>query len=201
MSSSLIQLSLKQLITSEAFIGEKSQYRHYKNTQNILATRNNTDIINVEKTLQNIEPLIQLITNTVANYEQILVVAQHPSAEPFVKDFPQPLLTKSWVHGAFSNFKVIRNSKKKTLFSSLNRLPNLVILLHTYNNQIILNECKYLGIPTVAFLDTADNPGSNLYVIPTNNKSDAIIKLYLQIISKAVFFGYAKRILNFNKKN
>ena len=197
----LYKISLKELLQTEAYIGEKASQRHPLNSQNILTKRNQIDLIDLQTTLKDLEPLLQMVTETIQNYEQILVVAQHPSTKALteIQNFPQPILTHKWVHGAFSNFKAIKRSKKHSFFSSLNRLPSLLILLSTTNNQIILNETKYLEIPTVAFLDTSENPSSAYYTISSNNKTDTILKLYLNLISKAIFYGYAKRILAFQK--
>lgn len=194
-TNNIIKLTIKQLLAADAHIGHTTKQRDPNNITNILATHKNKDLINLEKTLQAIEPVLNIIIESIANYETILIVAQHPSAKQI--NTTQPVLITKWTHGALSNFKTIKQAKKKNFFQTLPRIPNILIIIHTTNDKIILNETKLLEIPVVALRDTKDNPLKALYPIPSNNTSDTAIRLFLKLITQAAFYGYAKNVLSF----
>lgn len=193
----LIKLTIKQLLTADAHIGHSSILRHPQNISQIFATYQKKDLINLEKTLQSLVPTLQIMINSIANYETLLIIAQHPSAKNIQTTLPT--LTTKWVHGALSNFKTIKLSKKINFFQSLPRIPNIIILVHTTNDQIILNEIKLLEIPVIALRDTTNDSTQILYPIPTNHTSDTTIKLFLKFFTQASFYGYAKNVLTFKQ--
>lgn len=194
-SSNFIQYSIKSLLDADIHIGYKKTDRNYNNTNTIIATHNNYDIINIESTLEALEPVLNLISNTVANYEKILFIAQHPATQE-IKNYPQPLLTSNWIYGTLSNFKHIKKTNPNYL-ENLTRLPNAIVLLNTKNDNIILRETKLLEIVTIALRDTKDEPNQVLYAIPTNNTSNIALNLYLSLFKKACYYGYAKNVLSF----
>jgi len=194
-SQNYIQYSINTLLNADIHIGYNKTDRNFNNTYVLLATHNNFDIINIENTLEALEPVLSLITNTVANYEKILFIAQHPATQD-LSSFPQPLLTHNWIYGTLSNFKQIKLTNPNYLVQ-LTRLPNTLILLNTKNDHIILREAKLLEIVTVALRDTKDDPNDVLYSIPTNNTSKAALNLYLSLFRKACYYGYAKNVLSF----
>lgn len=199
MTNQFLQLTIKQLLAADAHLGNYTKQRNPDNTSNILGTHDKKDIINLEKTLQSLEPAINIIIDSIANYETLLIVAQHPSADQV--EITQPLLTSKWVHGGLSNFKTIKLSQKNTFFHELQRIPSVIVIVYSKNDSIILNEAKLLEIPTIGFCDTTENPRQILYPIPSSHSSEIIIQLYLKLIGQACFYGYAKNILYFKQDN
>jgi small subunit ribosomal protein S2 len=193
-NSNIIQYSITSLLNADTHIGYHQSQRHTNNSNSILTTHNNYDIINIESTLEALEPVLHLISHSVANYEKILFIAQHPTQD--IHHYPQPLLTSNWIYGTLSNFKQIKKTNPNYL-DALTRLPNLIILLNTKNNNIILRESKLLEIITIALSDTNNDPNQVLYSIPTNNTSNLSLNLYLSLFKKACFYGYAQNILSF----
>lgn len=212
MKKNIITLSLESLLNANAHLGEKTTVRHPDQSVRILAYKGNKDLINLEKTLEDLRPALQIITETVANREQVLVIAQNNVSEngfetivtkeninEFLKTvaaFPQPIITGRWVYGALSNFKTTRFSKK----NSVKEIPNAVILLYTNAGDLILNETKFLGIPTITIQQTTENPHKSQYSILTNKNELKTTTLLLQLFAKATYYGYAKQILKFKQR-
>lgn len=204
MKTKLIRITLKQLLSSDAHLGHTTNKRNPQNTSYIIAKRDNRDLIHLQLTLQAFEPVLHMIINTVANYEKLLVIAQHPAAKTYQQTHPPyalPLLTDKWVHGGLSNFKTIKNAKKHNFFKTLSRLPNGIFIIHANNFDIILNETKYLEIPTIGIADTNNNASRLQYSIPANNTSDSVIPFYLNLIKQACYYGYAKNLLKFKTRS
>lgn len=194
----LIKISIQQLVTTDAHIGHSSKLRNPYNISNIFGTYQSKDLINLEKTLQSIEPAINIIIDSTANYETLLIIAQHQNLQNIQST--QPILTSKWVHGALSNFKIIKQSKKNHFFQTLSRMPNAIILLHATNDQIIFSEAKLLEIPIIALRDTNQNPSQSIYPIPCNSDSNSAKNLLLRLFSQASLYGYAKNVLSFKQK-
>ncbi len=69
--------------------------------------------------------------------------------------------------------------------------PDLVVVLDAHMEKIAIQEAKKLNIPVVGVVDTNANPYSVDYPIPGNDDSVKSIRLYCDLMSKAVLKGLA----------
>ncbi len=84
--------------------------------------------------------------------------------------------------------KAERDKLEKNLggIKEMHELPGAVFLVDPNIEHICVNECKILGIPMVALVDTNGNPDGISYVIPGNDDAIRSVKLIAQAMADAV---------------
>ena len=84
--------------------------------------------------------------------------------------------------------KAERDKLEKNLggIKEMRELPGVVFLVDPNVEHICVNECKILGIPMVALVDTNGNPDGISCVIPGNDDAIRSVKLIAQAIADAV---------------
>jgi ribosomal protein S2 len=193
MKNSFVNLSIETLLHHNSHLGEKKNRRNGYQSAGILGHREGNDVINLGKSLKDLTPVLHIITETVANRESVLVIAQDSGAD--AKGFPQPIITNKWVYGALSNFKMTKHSKK----NPLKEMPNALILLKTNTSDLLLNEAKFLEIPTITVQQTGESPLGGQYTVLANKNDGKTVQLLLRLLAKAAFYGYSKEILRFRR--
>ena len=71
----------------------------------------------------------------------------------------------------------------------MKQLPGALFLIDTKKEEIALHEARILGIPTVALIDTNCDPELVDYPIPGNDDAIRAIKLFCDLVAKAVTEG------------
>ncbi len=71
-------------------------------------------------------------------------------------------------------------------------LPDLIIVLDTIKESLVIDEARNLKIPVVAILDSNSNPDGITYPIPGNDDAVRAIKLYFNSFASAILSGLAK---------
>lgn len=84
--------------------------------------------------------------------------------------------------------KAERDKLEKNLggIKEMRELPGAVFLVDPNVEHICVNECKILGIPMVALVDTNGNPDGISYIIPGNDDAIRSVKLIAQAMADAV---------------
>ncbi len=72
---------------------------------------------------------------------------------------------------------------------SMTELPTAVFLVDTRKESIAIKECRKLGIPVVAMVDTNSDPTEIDYPIPANDDAVRSIRLVTKAIADAVISG------------
>ena len=72
---------------------------------------------------------------------------------------------------------------------NMGSLPDLIFVIDTVREQIAIKEANKLNIPIAAIIDTNCDPEGITYPIPGNDDSTKSIKLYCDLVSKAVLDG------------
>ena len=75
----------------------------------------------------------------------------------------------------------------------MERLPDLLFIIDPKREEIAVKECKRLGIPVVAVVDTNCDPDNIDYIIPGNDDAIRAIKLFVGNIADACLEGLARR--------
>ena len=71
------------------------------------------------------------------------------------------------------------------------KLPQVVFIVDSKNEEIAVKEANRLGIPVVAVVDTNCDPDNIDYIIPGNDDALRAIKLFVSKIADAVIEGTA----------
>lgn len=95
---------------------QKSRW-HPKMKQYIFGVRNGVHILNLERTVEDLQKALEYTTNMVANGKNILFVGTKRQAQSIVKaaaeDCGMPYLTERWIGGLLTNFDETKNRLKK----------------------------------------------------------------------------------------
>ncbi|MDR3224165.1 MAG: 30S ribosomal protein S2 [Holosporales bacterium] len=71
-------------------------------------------------------------------------------------------------------------------------VPDLVIVIDTIKESIVVKEAAKLKIPIIAIVDTNSDPDDITYPIPGNDDATKAIELYCDLFSRAVLEGLQK---------
>ena len=115
----------KELIEAGVFFGRKRTKTNPRMRPYILVTRNEMEIINLEKTLEGLEQALLFLKEKVRSNATILLVGTQPQAVEGIiklaKEFNMPSVTARWLGGLLTNFKILskRNDYYKKLKADL----------------------------------------------------------------------------------
>ena len=111
----------KDLIEAGVFFGRKRTKTNPRMRPYILVTRNEMEIINLEKTLEGLEQALLFLKEKIRSNGSILLVGTQPQAVDGViklaKEFNMPFVTVRWLGGLLTNFKII--SKRNDYYKKL----------------------------------------------------------------------------------
>ena len=106
-----IDVDIKQLLEAGAHFGHKTSRWHPKMAQYIHSKRNGTHIIDLTKTVTNLETALHFIDDTAAAGKQILLVGTKRQAQDIIKqlaeDTNMPYVTERWLGGMLTNHNTI----------------------------------------------------------------------------------------------
>lgn len=104
-------VDIKQLLEAGAHFGHKTSRWHPKMAQYIHSKRNGTHIIDLTKTVTNLEEALSFISKTAADGKQVLLVGTKRQAQDIVKklaeDTGMPYVTERWLGGMLTNWNTI----------------------------------------------------------------------------------------------
>jgi small subunit ribosomal protein S2 len=104
-------VDIKQLLEAGAHFGHKTSRWHPKMAQYIHSKRNGTHIIDLTKTVTNLENALHFIDDTAAAGKQILLVGTKRQAQDIIKqlaeDTNMPFVTERWLGGMLTNHNTI----------------------------------------------------------------------------------------------
>ena len=77
----------------------------------------------------------------------------------------------------------------------IQKLPGVAFVVDVKTEEIAVSECRKLGIPVVALVDTNSDPTSVDYPIPGNDDAVKSIRLITEILVEAVQAGLSRRVV------
>lgn len=105
------EIDIKQLLEAGAHFGHKTSRWHPKMAQYIHSKREGIHIIDLTKTVSELENALEFITQTVASGKQVLLVGTKRQAKDIIKqlalDTDMPYVTERWLGGLLTNQKTI----------------------------------------------------------------------------------------------
>jgi small subunit ribosomal protein S2 len=105
------EVDIKQLLEAGAHFGHKTSRWHPKMAPYIHSKRNGTHIIDLAKTVVNLEKALNFLSDTAAANKQILLVGTKRQAQDIIKKLAvetgQPFVTERWLGGMLTNWNTI----------------------------------------------------------------------------------------------
>ncbi len=104
-------VDIKELLAAGAHFGHKTERWHPKMAPYIHSKRNGTHIIDLTKTVDNLEVALNFIEKTASEGKQILLVGTKRQAQDIVKKAAEetgmPFVTERWLGGMLTNWNTI----------------------------------------------------------------------------------------------
>lgn len=104
-------VDIKQLLEAGAHFGHKTSRWHPKMAPYIHSKRNGTHIIDLTKTVTNLEEALSFIAQTAGAGKQILLVGTKRQSQDIIKqlaaDTGMPFVTERWLGGMLTNWNTI----------------------------------------------------------------------------------------------
>lgn len=95
-----------------AHFGRSKSRRHPSTKSYIFGKKNNTEIIDLEKTVVGLDEAKKFISGIIASGRQVLFVGTKPEAKKIIIDMANsvgiPSVTERWIGGTFTNFDEIK---------------------------------------------------------------------------------------------
>lgn len=150
--------SMMEMLKAGMHFGHQKSRWHPKMKQYIFGVRNGVHILNLERTVEDLQKALEYTTNLVASGKTILFVGTKRQAQAIVKsaaeDCGMPFLTERWIGGLLTNFDETKHRLKK--YKSLKmQIESGEIEKYTKKEQIDIKKSvakmdKYLsGLTTV----------------------------------------------------
>lgn len=103
--------AFKELTDAGVFLGRKKRNTHPRMRPYILTTRNEIEIINLQKTTDDLEKAVAFVKEKIRNGGTVMVVGTQPQAAEavaaFAKELDIPYVNVRWLGGLITNFKVL----------------------------------------------------------------------------------------------
>ena len=75
----------------------------------------------------------------------------------------------------------------------ITKLPGVAFIVDIKNEEIAVAECRKLGIPVIAMVDTNSDPSLVDFPIPANDDAVKSIRLITEVIVEAIQNGLSRR--------
>ncbi len=112
-----VNVDMKALLESGAHFGHKTSRWHPKMAPYIHSKRQGAHIINLEKTVENLETALPKITEIAKNGKKILFVGTKKQLKDIIKETAEsvemPYMTVRWIGGTLTNVETVNRQIKK----------------------------------------------------------------------------------------
>jgi small subunit ribosomal protein S2 len=188
---------LNQLFKIGTHLGHKTSRWNSKMAPYLFGRRNDIHIINLEKTIYLLRRVIKIVSYTLKNNGNILIIGNSENNRKFVQflgeRFKVPYVCDKWVGGILGNWESfskkmqsIKIKRRVVSFTKglrfMNKKPDIIIILNINENQDAINEIRKLNIPIIGIVDTNSNLTSITYPVPGNDNSPVVQYFYITIL-------------------
>lgn len=112
-----IRIDMKELLEAGAHFGHKTSRWHPKMAEYIHSKRQDTHIINLEKTVAGIEHAIPAIEKVIKDGKKVLFIGTKKQLKALVKEVAEsvemPYVTERWIGGTLTNVETVNRQIKK----------------------------------------------------------------------------------------
>lgn len=113
---SKVEMTLESMLKSGVHFGHMKSRRHPKMDEYIYTTRNNINIIDLQKTLEKLQEAMKFLAAVKKDGKKVLFVGTKKQANDLIGSLAvrlgAPYVVERWIGGTFTNFKVIRGRTK-----------------------------------------------------------------------------------------
>ena len=173
-----VSVDIKALFESGVHFGHKTSRWHPKMAPYIHSKRQDSHIINLEKTVEGLEAALPYITKVIESGKQVLFVGTKKHTKDIVKataeSIGQPYVTERWLGGILTNIttvgqqvKKLKDLEKKMASGDLEKRYNK-LEVQRFQEEIDVLNAKYSGIK-----DMNGQPGI-VFVIDVIGDANAI---------------------------
>jgi small subunit ribosomal protein S2 len=171
-------VDIKKLLEAGAHFGHKTERWHPKMAQYIHSKRGGTHIIDLTKTVENLETALSFLTKTASEGKQILLVGTKRQAQDIVKkaavETGMPYVTERWLGGMLTNWNTI-GGRVKHLQDLENRMASGE-LANKYNKlevQRFQEEIDQMNVLYGGIKELNKKPGA-VFIIDIVNDANAV---------------------------
>jgi len=105
-------LNIEEMAKAGLHFGHKKESSHPNMFPYLYGLRNSIYLINLEKTKEKFEKVLDVIDELVSNNKNILIVGTKIQAKGLVKEFALecdiPYVDERWIGGTFTNFNIVK---------------------------------------------------------------------------------------------
>ena len=113
---SKVEMTLESMLKSGVHFGHMKSRRHPKMDEYIYTTRNNINIIDLQKTMEKLQEAMKFLISVQKEGKKVLFVGTKKQANDLIESLAlrlgAPYVVERWIGGTFTNFKVIRGRTK-----------------------------------------------------------------------------------------
>jgi ribosomal protein S2 len=182
-----INYTLSQLAIFDILFGYTAANWDPRSNYYLLGRSNGIDVFDLNKTYACIKLVVNLISGTLARKGIIWVVNEHfdlfkrnDLLSNLQQSFPEMQFhNDKWMKGSLTNFRFVRHFDTE-------KFPHVIFSPNALNNHFVIAECFGIRIPSVALIDSRDNPASVFAPIPSNSAAMMPIFFFYFLIAKLV---------------
>ena len=200
--------TVDQLLESRVHLGHRRSRWNPKMAPYIQGIREGIHVLDLDKTTSLLGRALRVVAKVLKNGGCLLVVGNRRENSLLVSALGSrykdrvSFVTTKWVGGTLTNWETFTlakkglSSKRKTKnkrmtqylqgFSDTVGQPDLIILLNTNNNRLVIKEANSLSIPTIGIVDTNSDPSGITYPIPGNDDSVRSQFFYCQALNYVI---------------
>ena len=185
-------VSMKSLLEAGVHFGHQTRRWNPKMSKFIFTERNGIYIIDLQKTVKQIDDAYNYVRDIVADGGEVLFVGTKKQAQEAIeteaKRCGQHFVSQRWLGGMLTNYKREREKLEKNLggIRKMNKMPSVLFVVDPKKEYIAVHEAKILGIPVVGIVDTNCDPDELDIAIPGNDDAIRAVKLLTSTIADAV---------------
>src|SRR5688500_17538745 len=106
-----VAVDIKALLEAGVHFGHKTSRWHPKMAPYIHSKRQDSQIINLTRTVESLETILPVLTKVAASGKQVLFVGTKKQAKDIVKEMAekagQPYVTERWIGGMLTNVATV----------------------------------------------------------------------------------------------
>lgn len=169
--------SMMEMLKAGMHFGHQKSRWHPKMQQYIFGVRNGVHILNLERTVEDLQKALEYTTNLAANGKTILFVGTKRQAQAIVKaaaeDCGMPYLTERWIGGLLTNFDETKHRLKKYKTLKM-QIESGEIEKYTKKEQIDLKKSVEKMDRYLSGLTTVDKMPDALFIVDMRVSKTAV---------------------------
>lgn len=185
-----IHITVNQLVASDLFLGYHIANWNPRINFFLIGKYKNTNIFNVNYTYLLAKKFIVFLSELFVNKGHLWLVNENfslfnRSTELYqlYNLFPEiTFLNTKWCKGMLSNYKYVSIVKPA-------KFPHSIFVPNIQNNHYVINESFIINIPSIAIVDSIDNPSNVFFPMPGNSKSLKSLFFFYMVIAKSLFYS------------